>query len=67
MWQIVGIILAIDIFTYAVIFNHSKKRMLALTIPFAILCFMGGILFAYIINWEPDPPNNIYYEFGLYD
>eukprot|EP01084_Bolivina_argentea_P078543 142529_1 len=50
---IMVIILAVDVRDPS-IFNDERKRMMAMTMPFAVCGITAGILMAYIVNWEPE-------------
>ena len=60
---LVGMIFAADLMQ--LLLNDENKRMLYLTVPFAVGGLYGGVIYAYIINWEPkaDPT----YKFYQYD
>lgn len=60
---VIGIIFALDL--QQLLLNDEEKRMMAMTIPVAILSLFLGGCYAYIINWSPD--GNTCYEFILYD
>ena len=60
---VMTIIFASDIFKLTL--NTAEMRLYLLTVPVAIVGLFGGIVLAYVINWEPDPSTG--YDFELYD
>jgi hypothetical protein len=45
-----GIMMGVDLFN--LLLNPEKRRMLCLTIPWAVYGLLAGGLWAYIVNWE---------------
>eukprot|EP00486_Rosalina_sp_Unknown_P009096 CAMPEP_0201578414 /NCGR_PEP_ID=MMETSP0190_2-20130828/25257_1 /ASSEMBLY_ACC=CAM_ASM_000263 /TAXON_ID=37353 /ORGANISM="Rosalina sp." /LENGTH=446 /DNA_ID=CAMNT_0048011557 /DNA_START=124 /DNA_END=1464 /DNA_ORIENTATION=+ len=59
---VIAAIFALDLMK--LILNDAEKRLMYLTVPMAIAGLYGGIIYAYIINWEPDADPT--YEFYQY-
>ena len=60
---VIGVIFALDL--QKLVLNDAEKRLMYLTVPFAVIGLYLGINYAYIVNWEPSTSTT--YEFFLYD